>query len=473
MKAISTFLLLLLTTIAFANPDKVYDRLCEVNKCWKQQTDVAQLIYPEYTDKTDREWIRVHLQLVEKTLRARSTGHLSESQKANRISALDHLNEYWHTGAFPINDKYAYRTPIFIDDYDNFCAVGYLVKATGQEQVSRKIAAKTNLAYVHDMDYPELFAWANVYGFTVDELAWIQPSYGPPNNIKPVGGGTDGTVYELHTSSDGNRLYVGGNFDTVDNSINANSIAYVTESSGVYTWHKMGDGINGQVNSIIEFDSKVFVGGSFDSAGKKAIANVAYWDGSDWQSPGCIYGSINDFAVFNNKLYAVGSFDVCAALADINFAYWDTTYNIWQQIPGLSGHINTIEIVNSEVFLGGKFVYLNDTLTAIKWDPTNSFTKFSTAPEHEVTDFVYFKNSIVASSKLLDTNSTDTLLRKLVNNKWEAVSYQPFYQLLNREHIPQYNTLLIDNDSILIGGLFVHGSPNFMALNCRSYTPEQ
>ena len=171
MKTIITLLLLCITYTGFGKSKQAYEKLCEVNKCWTEQPDVNQLAYPEYDNRNEREWIRTHLMLVERTLRARSTCHLSEQQKANRLNALAHLNQYWHEGNFPVNDQYNFRTPIFIDKYDNFCAVGYLVKATGYEQVSRKIAAQTNLAYVREMNYPGLFAWANDYGFTVDELS--------------------------------------------------------------------------------------------------------------------------------------------------------------------------------------------------------------------------------------------------------------------------------------------------------------
>src|SRR5690606_37189284 len=167
--------------------------------------------------------------------------------------ALDHLHAYMLAGAFPQNEDYTYRTPIFIDKHDNFCAVGYLVKATGYEQVSRMIAAKINLAYVREMDYPELFAWAKDYGFTVDELAWIQPTYGPSAPAFVIGQGTDGPVMEMYVGT-GDKLYVGGNFTNVNINTAAASIAYITESGNVDTWHTMGNGVNGTVLAIAEYN---------------------------------------------------------------------------------------------------------------------------------------------------------------------------------------------------------------------------
>ena len=120
MKTVFTLLLALITCAAYGHNKDTYQKLCEVNKCWTEQQDIQQLDMPAFDARGEREWIRTHLQLVEQVLRSRSTEGLSAAQTANRLTALSHLNEYWHDGNFPINDKYSYRTPIFIDRYDNF-----------------------------------------------------------------------------------------------------------------------------------------------------------------------------------------------------------------------------------------------------------------------------------------------------------------------------------------------------------------
>src|SRR5690606_36318311 len=134
MKILFTLLLNCTVLLAAAVPAQTFSKLCELNTCWAEQTDIDNLSYPEFENRTERDWIRTHLQLLEQTLRARSTEHLTTAQKANRLAALDQLNSYSKVGGFPINDEYNYRTPIFIDKYGNFCAVGYLVKATGHEE---------------------------------------------------------------------------------------------------------------------------------------------------------------------------------------------------------------------------------------------------------------------------------------------------------------------------------------------------
>jgi hypothetical protein len=92
------------------------------------------------------------LQLVEKTLRSRSTDGLREQQIKSRLKTLDQLHAYWLSNTYPINNKVAHRNPIFIDDYNTFCAVGYLIKASGYEPLARTIADSENLSYL--MGYP-------------------------------------------------------------------------------------------------------------------------------------------------------------------------------------------------------------------------------------------------------------------------------------------------------------------------------
>lgn len=460
MRTLFTAILMLVCSGAFAGP--VYKKLCEVNKYWQEQKDVNPDKLASASSRSETEWIRLHLSLVEQTLRNRSVAHLNKRQLENRMNALDRLHEYWQAGRFPQNEDYAYRTPIFIDKYDNFCAVGYLVKATGYESVSRKISAETNLAYVHDMNYPELNEWASTYGFTTDELAWIQPGYAviPKNEAKTVGKGTSGEVKELYVNTQGDKLYVGGAFGYVDSTIKADNIAYVTEQGGVYTWHTMGKGVTGEVRAITEYDGKIFIAGKISQSGDSVINNVAYWDGSKWQTAGCIYGEVNDLVVFKGELYAVGKFDVCAALADVNFAKWNGS--IWQQVHGLSGEVMTMEVAGDDLLIGGDFEYNGNRENVIKWNATDEFTTYNTNIPYRVNDFQLFGGKMYAVCSNSTTGRVD-LMYTLSASDWDTVGqFNNFYFIAQ-----SFNTLCAAGDRLMLGGDF-YFSPmyGYSAANC-------
>lgn len=438
-----------------------YEKLADVNRCWTEQKDISYAALPSYTERSEKEWIRLHLSLVEQTLRNRDVSNLSAIQKQKRLQCLNYLNAYWHAGNFPQNEDYTYRTPIFIDKHDNFCAVGYLVKASGHEAISRKISAQTNTAYVREMHYPELLAWAKEYGFTADELAWIQPGYPGYKTwyAAAVGKGVDGSVNKLCVDGTGQKLYAGGKFKQADSTITANNIAYVTEASGLYTWHNMGTGVNGTVNAIAEYNNNIFVAGSFDTAGGMPVSNVAYWDGNAWHKAGCTYGYIKDLIVFKGELYACGDFDICAALTEINFAKWNGTN--WEQKTMLPGVVNTMAVKDTMLLLGGNFAYNNDTVNILAWNENTWFKKFSNKIYSEVSDIEVYKDTVYALGRK-KVNADSSILNKLTGNTWTPVNtwgnftFFPF----------SYNVLYADADTIMLGGDFEVSTFNYFQLNC-------
>lgn len=143
----------------------------------------------------ERARLRMHLSHVETVLRARDMPGFTEEQRAARARHLDVLHAYWVRGRFPLNDERpdAYL-PVFIDAHDTACAVGYLIIEDGQEDLARRVQRDENLAYVVDMQTDGLAAWAEGAGFTVSELAMIQPSYcGPAFDAAPCGPADAGT----------------------------------------------------------------------------------------------------------------------------------------------------------------------------------------------------------------------------------------------------------------------------------------
>src|SRR5688500_767163 len=121
--------------------------------------------------------IATHLRYVANRLRMRDGGAL-------RATLLDALDEYIARGEFPrrTDDPYAGRRPRFIDDRGVHCAVGYLIARSGHAELARSIDAEHEYAHVAEIDSPALHAWASAHGFTLAELAMIQPGYGPPTS---------------------------------------------------------------------------------------------------------------------------------------------------------------------------------------------------------------------------------------------------------------------------------------------------
>lgn len=310
-------LIILMSTTAYAkslNPNlnaSLYDHLVEVNKEWLKITDDNFLCEPA-SFKNDTERIKMHLKLVERYLRENQPAGLNAAQLENRSSVLNILNNYWKAGKFPQNTFHKKRQPYFVDSYGTACAVGYLALETGASELVDRIAEEKNYAYIAELKnhYPELLDWAKTFGFTVEELAWIQPAYSPlPQTWNTVGngGGCDGKINVMKAKDD-EMLYLAGEFSEVDG-VPANSIiAWDGES-----WHSLGEGVNGIVHDIeIDHLGTVYIGGDFYVNGQPELINLAYFKDEAWHGfeTSNMTGVVYTIHKPSGRLYVGGDFEM-------------------------------------------------------------------------------------------------------------------------------------------------------------------
>lgn len=207
------FVVSLLTLIHFLHAQKtstLYNQLVQVNEQWKNQLDTDfELENKPSINMNEQELIQFHLQETEKLLRKRNTDHLSASLKKSREANLNTLHTYWQNGVFPVNDKYLDRQPYFIDKYNTYCAVGYLMQQSGADEMAKDINRRQNYSYLSDISHPNLMKWVAASGLSFDELALIQPGYGGEwpaaiTEMHYTNAGADVNQYiEVHQSNGG------------------------------------------------------------------------------------------------------------------------------------------------------------------------------------------------------------------------------------------------------------------------------
>ncbi len=179
MKRTLTLITLVTCCIALhAGPITLREKLEELNPYWKERNQVELPAIP-VSELSETGIIQLHLCLVEKTLRNNFPKNFTKEQIVNRNRCLDLLHDYWTEGVFPKNLYHPKRTPYFIDKYGTACAVGQLIISTGNKDLAMKISSENNYDYIRTLKlkYPQINSWAGEYGFTTDELAWIQPAY--------------------------------------------------------------------------------------------------------------------------------------------------------------------------------------------------------------------------------------------------------------------------------------------------------
>jgi hypothetical protein len=121
--------------------------------------------------------LRTHLAYVEGLLRARDVSHLAPAQRERRARLLGQLRAYRKRGVFPQNTYQRGRTPVFIDAQGRLCAVGFLIAQSAGREAAERINERYRLDRIADMDAPAVEKWAERHGFTLRELAMIQPAY--------------------------------------------------------------------------------------------------------------------------------------------------------------------------------------------------------------------------------------------------------------------------------------------------------
>jgi len=92
------------------------------------------------------------------------------------------LYKYAVRGQFPKNEwQSPSAIPIFVDDYETHCAVGYLMHKSGHDAAVAQIVEENNLVFVNDVRHGPLVEWVKFSGLSQQEAAMIQPAYAPPN----------------------------------------------------------------------------------------------------------------------------------------------------------------------------------------------------------------------------------------------------------------------------------------------------
>lgn len=124
--------------------------------------------------------MRVHLTHVRQLLAARPAP--TPALAARRAELLGYLDDYIAHGTTPVNEALPWRTPVFIDANGTICAVGYLIERTAGRELAERIARAHRYDFLEDIAdaMPEVGAWVAASGFTLDELASIQPGYMQP-----------------------------------------------------------------------------------------------------------------------------------------------------------------------------------------------------------------------------------------------------------------------------------------------------
>ena len=417
---------ILITTLFFASVfvsmvrgNGIKEQMMQVNAQWSKQLESDQILasLDRQSFRNFNEQITLHLQLVERVLRSRDMTHLSAEQKGKRMHLLDQLALYHQQARYPVNDYLPYKNPVFIDRNNTHCAVGYLMMVSGHDALAQEINAKQKFAYVHEIKVEGVKEWADEFGFTTDELAWIQPGYPPSFTTIDLSNGLNGTVTCTAVDPSNQFLFAGGEFTQSISGQPCSYIAQYISGFAGWDWVSVGAGLNGKVNAMVLENNKLYVGGEFTTAGGNPANHVAMYDlqSGQWQSLGALDSAVNSLAFYNNELYAGGRFTGMVAK-------WDG--NQWLDFTSsyLYGtEVRTLEVFDSLLYIGGKFELFTGALrkNVMAYDGNQVLMSGFGTPT-PVNDFAVYNNRIYAACEFVEGIDT-CALSMLEMGDWQTV----------------------------------------------------
>lgn len=364
-KLILFFFLCLVTNQVIGNPElkkkDTHKRLMEVNQNWAA---LAYEIQYTFTPTSERELIQLHLLNVIAYLESQPLTALNEEQKQSRLTNLSTLKAYCNKGNFPKNTLTTFRTPIFIDAQGVHCAVGQLLKKTGSGKIAREIADKQLLAYLREINHPDLTNWQKTCGFSLFELALIQPTYGPPI---PVCAAPSPIKWEKVTPEKSGivRLFQYHNIMYgIAQTNKSNKHEVKRYSKKKKQWLTEGTEINGDILDLVFSNGKLFI--SVLLPEEDHPHQLLKLEGFKWKKIAHFNGNIRTIEEFQNSLYVLGDFKKVNDSVTANFVVINkNSIKPFSPIGLRNTQFDHIKSSETALFLlsyGGIFKFKNDTI---------------------------------------------------------------------------------------------------------------
>jgi hypothetical protein len=185
-----------------------------------------------------------------------------------------------------------------------------------------------------------------------DDAAW--QALGSGMSVGEWTGGVNALVW----AKDG-VLYAGGEFSSAGG-VTAANLARWDGSQ----WQAVGGGTDGEVSVLVARpDGSLYVGGSFTHAGGVAVNGIAWWDGTSWHPLGSGVGGPSPSSVSalgfdrDGSLFAGGSFTTAGGSPANYIARWNGS--AWAPVEsGMDGPVNALAIAtDGSLYAGGSFAF--------------------------------------------------------------------------------------------------------------------
>lgn len=433
----------------------INEHLIEVNQQWKGKT----LSQKEVSFKDETQRIQFHLSKVLEYLEEADLSGLNNRQKENRQSTIKYLRKYKERALFPKNEVLPIRNPIFKDHHQTACAVAHLMEQTGHQDVVNLIQRESNFSFIEKLSiaYPQVNDWANEQGFTLGELALIQPGYPPAHrDYFPIGNGgpVEGKINVMKSNHVDGHMFLAGQFSEIDGVEAQNIIAWDGED-----WIDLGSPIIGEIHDVAftpGSNSRLFVVGNFYLEDNPELQNIAMYYEGEWTGlqSGDMEGIVNTVHYNNVQLYIGGDFQKLDGepisylarriIQDIENSSFTNDYEFWSngstQVVengfSVNGPVNVITQVEEKILIAGLFeqtapgvdseyITQHDVNNIAFW--SNDWVVQMNQPFNEIEEAAYLDNKLYLSDIVEREDGTKVpRAHVLAAGFWNQVEYGTF-----------------------------------------------
>lgn len=228
-----------------------------------------------------------------------------------------------------------------------------------------------------------------------------------------------------------------------------------------FQWDTLRNGVLPlSANDLCEYGGELFMGGGFsDIDGVANTRSIGKWDGSVWtEVDGGTLGDIETMEVYNGELYVGGSFNSIGSVSTEDIARWDGVQ--WSDVGGgvVSSKVHSMAVFNGELYVGGLNIFLaggTSVSNIAKWDGSQ-WTDVGGGTDGQVTALVVdtIANVLYAGGGFFTAGG------KTVNfvAMWDGTEWWPVDQGLSNG---VYDLELYHRELYAVGGFeAVIGSPN-------------
>jgi hypothetical protein len=213
---------------------------------------------------------------------------------------------------------------------------------------------QTNLPGILNSAFGKLFILIYISLLSV-QAQTLKPAYDSP---------LDGQINSVMVSN--NKVYMGGTFTTIGYSCGTGVLIDTNLATPIRTFPKI-DPMGGEVlASVPDSNGGLYIGGQFtyvNGVPRKFLAHILANNSLDPWNPSP-NSSVNSLTIYNHKLYVGGLFDTIAGqLRGKGAAFETVTGTLLNWNPKANNSITAIQPTDSIVYIGGTFTALNSVVS--------------------------------------------------------------------------------------------------------------